>query len=159
MSVGKKKFNRIPKAEDLIPQFREAGVGLHCLPTYLCVMDHANSRTGRCWMSINRIARILGLCRRTVERHMSELARAGLILRNHQQRGRRGRFSTRRYVIPAILFLRRATVRHGSRTRARSLYKERTKASLNSEKQNESREERRAREAKRRREGYEWLFE
>jgi hypothetical protein len=30
---------------------------------------------------------------------------------------------------------------------------------LNSEKQNESREERRAREAKRRREGYEWLFE
>jgi hypothetical protein len=30
---------------------------------------------------------------------------------------------------------------------------------LNSGKQNESREERRAREAKRRREGYEWLFE
>jgi len=156
--VGKKKFNRVPKTEDLIPQFREASVGLHSLPTYLCVMDHADNKTGRCWMSINRIAKILGVCRRTVERHLNDLCSAGLVLRNHQQRGKRGRFSTRRYVVVAILFFRRSTVRHGGRTSKRSLYKKRTKDSLNSEKHTESREERREGEAKRRREGYEWLF-
>jgi DNA-binding transcriptional MocR family regulator len=157
--VGKrKKFNRIPKTEDLIPQLREAGLGLHVLPTYICLLDHADSR-GRCWPSINRMARILGLCRRTVERHMKQLCEAGLVLRNHQQRARRGRFSTRRYVVVAILFLRRATVRHQGRTSHRSLYRERTKNSLNSEKSQESREEKRQREARRRREGYEWLFE
>jgi hypothetical protein len=104
--AGRKKFNRIPKTEDLIPQLREAGVGLHCLPTYLCVIDHCDNRTGRAWMSLARIAKILGVCRRTVERHMNDLCRAGLILRNHQQRGKRGRFSTRRYVVVAVLFLR-----------------------------------------------------
>jgi predicted ArsR family transcriptional regulator len=159
VSVGKNKFNRIPKTEDLIPQFREAGIGLHCLPTYLCLLDHCNSKTGRAWPSINRMASILGLCRRTVERHMRQLCEAGLVLRNHQQRARRGRFSTRRYVVVAVLFLRRATVRHQGRTSARSLYKRRTKDSLNSTKPQESREERRQREAKRRREDYEWLFE
>jgi hypothetical protein len=157
--VGKcKKFNRVPKTEELIPKFREASVGLHCLPTYLCVMDHADNKTGRCWMSINRISKILGVCRRTVERHMNDLCSAGLVLRNDQQRGKRGRFSTRRYVVVAVLFFRRSTVRHGGRTSKRSLYKKERKDSLNSEKHTESREERRDREARRRREGYEWLF-
>ena len=157
--VGKyRKFNRIPKTEDLVPRLREAGLGLHVLPTYLCLMDHADAR-GKCWPSINRMATILGLCRRTVERHLSDLCSAGLVLRNHQQRARRGRFSTRRYCVVAVLFFRRATVRHGERTSKRSLYKKRTKDSLNSEKSEESREERRKREARRRRDGYEWLFE
>jgi hypothetical protein len=156
--VGKKKFNRVPKTEDLIPKLREASVGLHCLPTYLCVMDHADNKTGRCWMSINRISKILGVCRRTVERHLNDLCSAGLVLRNHQQRAKRGRFSTRRYVVVAILFFRRSTVRHGVRTGKRSLYKKERKDSLNYEKHTESRDERRDREAKRRREGYEWLF-
>jgi GntR family transcriptional regulator len=160
--AGRKKFNRIPKTEDLIPQFREASVGLHCLPTYLCVMDHANNKTGKCWMSINRIASILGLCRRTVERHMNDLCRAGLILRNHQQRARGGRFSTRRYVVVAVLFLKRSTVRHQGRTSKRSSIYKGTKDSLNSQmreidyKDQEAR--RRAQERKRRWEGYEWLI-
>jgi hypothetical protein len=156
--VGKKKFNRIPKTEDLIPKLREAGIGLHVLPTYLCLLDHTDTR-GRCWPSINRMARILGLCRRTVERHIRLLCEGGLVLRNHQQRGRGGRFSTRRYVVVAVLFLKRATVRHQGRTSRRpSIYKG-TKDTLNSEKTQESSEERRAREAKRRREGYEWFFD
>ena len=156
--MGKcKKFNRVPKTQDLIPQLREAGLGLHVLPTYLCLLDHTDSR-GRCWPSINRMASILGLCRRTVERHMRQLSDAGLVLRNHQQRARRGRFSTRRYVVVAVLFLKRATVRHGGRTSKRSLIKKGTKDSLNSEKTTETSTERREREAKRRREGYEWLF-
>jgi hypothetical protein len=156
--AGKSKFNRIPKTEDLVPQLRAAGIGLHVLPTYLCLLDHTDTR-GRCWPSINRMARILGLCRRTVERHMRLLCEAGLVLRNDQQRARAGRFSTRRYVVVAVLFLKRATVRHQGRARSRSLYRERTKDSLNSEKSQESREEKRQREARRRREGYEWLFE
>jgi len=153
----KRKFNRVSKTEDLVPKLREAGLGLHVLPTYLCLMDHADSR-GRCWPSINRMAKILGLCRRTVERHLNDLCSAGLVLRNHQQRARRGRFSTRRYCVVAVLFFKRATVRHGERTSKRSLIKKGTKDSLNSEKHTESREERREREARRRREGYEWLF-
>ena len=164
--AGKQKFNRIPKTEDLVPQLREAGIGLHVLPTYLCLLDHCNSRTGRAWPSINRMANILGLCRRTIERHMKDLVDAGLVLRNDQQRGRRGRFSTRRYVVVAVLFLTRATVRHGVRTSKRSLYKRRTKSSLNSQKEQisaidkEHREqvikERRGEQRKR---GYEWFFE
>ena len=156
--AGKAKFNRIPKTQDLIPQLREAGLGLHVLPTYLCLLDHCNSKTGRAWPSINRIAAILGLCRRTVERHLNDLCSAGLVLRNHQQRARRGRFSTRRYVVVAVLFFRRSTVRHGGRTSKRSLIKKGTKDSLNYEKHAESTEERRERERKRRLEGYEWLF-
>jgi hypothetical protein len=87
------------------------------------------------------------------------LCEGGLVLRNDQRRARRGRFSTRRYVVVAVLFFRRSTVRHGGRTSKRFLYKRRTKDSLNSQKSTESKEEKRVREAKRRREGYEWLFE
>jgi hypothetical protein len=153
----RRKFNRISKTEDLVPRLREAGLGLHVLPTYLCLMDHADAR-GKCWPSINRMAKILGLCRRTVERHLNDLCSAGLVLRNHQQRAKRGRFSTLRYCVVAVLFFRKATVRHGGRTSKRSLYKKERKDSLNYEKHTESEEERREREARRRREGYEWLF-
>jgi DNA-binding transcriptional ArsR family regulator len=155
----------MPKAEDLVPCLREAGIGLHVLPTYLCLLDHCNSKTGRAWPSINRMATILGLCRRTVERHMKDLVDAGLVLRNDQQRGRRGRFSTRRYVVVAVLFFRRATVRHGGRTNSRSLYKERTKPLLNSRKERISdldREHReqtiRQRRGEQRKRGYQWFF-
>ncbi len=164
--AAKRKFSRVPKAEELVPCLREAGVGLHVLPTYLCLLDHCNSRTGRAWPSINRMANILGLCRRTVERHMRQLVDAGLVLRNDQQRGRRGRFSTRRYVVVAVLFFRRATVRHGGRTSKRSLYKRRTKSSLNSQKEQisdidkEHREQTiKQRRGEQRKRGYEWFFE
>jgi hypothetical protein len=165
--AGKRKFNRIPKTEDLIPQLREAGVGLHVLPTYLCLLDHCNSKTGRAWPSINRMAKILGLCRRTVERHMRQLCEAGLVLRNNQKRGRRGRFSTRRYVVVAVLFFRRATVRHGGRTSSRSLYKERTKSLLNSSTEQSSALDKEHREQiikvrkgeQHTKRGYEWFFE
>ena len=165
--AAKRKFSRVPKAEELVPQLREAGVGLHVLPTYLCLLDHCNSKTGRAWPSINRMANILGLCRRTVERHMRQLVDAGLVLRNDQKRGRRGRFSTRRYVVVAVLFFARATVRHGGLTSKPSLYKERTKSLLNSPKERISdqdqayREEaiRKKRGQEERIRGYEWLFE
>jgi DNA-binding transcriptional MocR family regulator len=164
--AAKRTFNRVPKAEELVPQLRSAGIGLHVLPTYLCLLDHCNSRTGRAWPSINRMAAILGLCRRTVERHMRQLVNAGLVLRNDQQRGRRGRFSTRRYVVVAVLFFRRATVRHGGPTGKQSLYKRRTKSFLNSRKERISDQDQAYREdairkkrGQGRKRGYEWLFE
>jgi len=90
---------------------------------------------------------------------MRLLCEAGLVLRYDQHRARAGRFSTRRYVVVAVLFLKRSTMRHQGRTSSRSLYKERTKDFLNSEKSQKSKEEKREIEARRRREGYEWLFE
>src|SRR3712207_7293232 len=96
---------------------------------------------------------------------MRQLVEAGLVLRNDQQRGRRGRFSIRRYVVVAVLFFRRATVRHGGRSSKRSLYKERTKSLLNSPKEQISdldREQReqtiRQRREEQRKRGYEWFF-
>jgi hypothetical protein len=97
---------------------------------------------------------------------MRQLVDAGLVLRNDQQRGRRGRFSTRRYVVVAVLFFTRATVRHGGRTSKRSLYKRRTKSSLNSRKEQisaidkEHREQTiKQRRSEQRKRGYEWFFE
>jgi hypothetical protein len=149
------KFTRIPKQQELVPKLREAGIGLHVLPTYLCVLDHADNKTGRAWMSLNRIAGILGVCRRTVERHMKQLCAAGLILRNHQQRGKRGRFSTRRYVVLAVLFFAHSTVRHQGRTTKQASIKKRTKPSRTTPPNPlKSPDE----QARRRREGYEWFF-
>lgn len=146
-----RKFNRTPKLEDLVPRLREAGLGLNVLPTYMALCEHANNTTGKAWPSVNRIAGMLGLCRRTVERHLSALCEAGLVLRGAQRRGARGRYSTRVYAVVAVLFFKRATVRHGERPASRSSNKERTKRTLNPDK--------RHLEAERRREGYEWLFE
>jgi hypothetical protein len=72
-----------------------------------------------------------------------------------ERRRNKGRYSSYLYRIVHIV----RTTGHGRRVEGRSLYRERTKDSLNSAKPQESREERRQREAKRRREGYEWLFE
>jgi len=158
--AARAKFTRVPKAEDLVPQLREAGLGLHVLPTYHALLDHANNQTGRAWPSINRLASILGLCRRTVERHLKDLQGAGLVLSNGQGRGRRGRFSVCRYVVVAVLFFKRSTVRHGSRTSKRGpIYKEHKRIMNTPQTPHESIEERRKRAAAERRDSYEWLFE
>ncbi len=155
----KRKFNRTPKAEDLVPQLREAGVGLHVLPTYHALLDHSDNKTGRAWPSINRLASLLGLCRRTVERHLRALQSAGLVLSNGQGRGRRGRFSVCRYVVVAVLFFKRSTVRHGGRTRKGApINKEHKPLANTPQTPHESTKERRIREDERRQEGYEWLF-
>jgi DNA-binding transcriptional MocR family regulator len=173
--AARRKFTRIPKVEDLIPQLREAGIGLHVLPTYHALLDHADNKTGRAWPSINRLADMLGLCRRTVERHLQALQRAGLVLSNGQSRGRRGRFSVCRYVVMAVLFFKKSAVRHQGRSDKRALYKG-TKPSKNTpysppktawnwwfgkprDLQAEAELERhRQEEARRRVEGYQWFF-
>ena len=146
----RQKFTRMPKTEVLM----EAGVPAYAIGTLCVLSDHANSKSGLCWPSMNRLARILGLSVRTVQRHLHLLKDQGLI-EFVERRRNKGRYSSYLYRVVHIV----RTTGHGRRVEARSLYKERTKGLPNSPKTTESREERRQREAKRRREGYEWLFE
>jgi DNA-binding transcriptional ArsR family regulator len=146
----RQKFTRMPKTEELI----EAGVPTYAIGTLCVLSDHANSKSGLCWPSMNRLARILGCSVRTVQRHLHVLKDKGL-LEFVERRRNRGRYSSYLYRVLHIV----RTTGHGRRVGGRFLYKGRTKDTLNSAKPQESREERRQREAKRRREGYEWLFE
>ena len=91
---------------------------------------------------------------RTLQRHLHTLKDQGII-EFVERRRNKGRYSSNLYRVLHIV----RTTGHGRRVGGRFLYKERTKDSLNSAKSQESREERMQREAKRRREGYEWLFE
>jgi DNA-binding transcriptional ArsR family regulator len=146
----RQKFTRMPKTEVLM----EAEVPAYAIGTLCVLSDHTNSKSGLCWPSMNRLARILGLSVRTVQRHLHLLKDQGLI-EFVERRRNKGRYSSYLYRVVHIV----RTTGHGRRVEGRSLYRERTKDSLNSAKPQESREERRQREAKRRREGYEWLFE
>ena len=143
------KFTRMPKIEGLT----EAGVPAYAIGTLCALSDHANSKNGLCWPSMNRLARTLGCSVRTVQRHLHLLKDQGFI-EFVERRRNRGRYSSYLYRVLHIV----RTTGHGRRVGSRSLYKERTKDLSNSPKTTESREERRRREAKRRREGYEWLL-
>jgi hypothetical protein len=91
---------------------------------------------------------------RTVQRHLHVLKDKGL-LEFVERRRHKGRYSSYLYRVVHIV----RTTGHGRRVGARFLYRERTKGLSNYQKSTESKEEQRQREAKRRREGYEWLFE
>jgi DNA-binding transcriptional ArsR family regulator len=146
----RQKFTRMPKTEVLM----EAGVPAYAIGTLCVLSDHANSKSGLCWPSMKRLARILGCSVRTVQRHLHVLKDKGLI-EFVERRRNKGRYSSYLYRIVHIV----RTTGHGRRVEGRSLYIERTKRLSNYQKSTESKEERRQREAKRRREGYEWLFE
>jgi DNA-binding transcriptional ArsR family regulator len=146
----RQKFTRMPKTEGLI----EAGVPAYAIGTLCVLSDHANSKSGLCWPSMNRLARILGCSVRTVQRHLHVLKDRGL-LEFVERRRHKGRYSSYLYRVVHIV----RTTGHGRRVERRFLYRGRTKGLSNSPKTTESREERKQREAKRRREGYEWLFE
>jgi DNA-binding transcriptional ArsR family regulator len=145
----RQKFTRMPKTEGLI----EAGVPAYAIGTLCVLSDHANSKSGLCWPSMNRLARILGCSVRTVQRHLHVLKDKGL-LEFVERRRHKGRYSSYLYRVVHIV----RTTGHGRRVGGRFLYRERTKGLSNSQKSTESKQERKQREAKRRREGYEWLF-
>jgi DNA-binding transcriptional ArsR family regulator len=145
----RQKFTRMPKTEVLM----EAEVPAYAIGTLCVLSDHANSKSGLCWPSMNRLARILGCSVRTVQRHLHVLKDQGLV-EFVERRRHKGRYSSYLYRVVHIV----RTTGHGRRVGGRFLYKERTKGLSNSPKTTESKEERRQREAKRRREGYEWLF-
>lgn len=146
----RQKFTRMPKTEVLM----EAGVPAYAIGTLCVLSDHANSKSGLCWPSMNRLARILGCSVRTVQRHLHTLKDQGLVEFVDRRRNK-GRYSSYLYRVVHIV----RTTGHGRRVGGRSLYIERTKDLSNYQKSTESKQERRQREAKRRREGYEWLFE
>jgi len=146
----KQKFTRIPKTSELI----SAGVPTEVIPTYCALADYTNNKTGLCWPKMETLASTLGRSVRTVQRHLHVLKSKGLI-EFVERRRHKGRYSSYLYRVLHIV----RTTGHGRRVEGSFLYKERTKDSLNYEKSTESTEERKQREAKRRREGYEWLFE
>jgi DNA-binding transcriptional ArsR family regulator len=146
----RQKFTRMPKTEVLM----EAGVPAYTIGTLCVLSDHANSKNGLCWPSMNRLASVLGCSVRTVQRHLHVLKDKGL-LEFVERRRHKGRYSSYLYRVVHIV----RTTGHGRPVGGRSLYKRRTKRLSNYQKSTESKEERRQWEAKRRREGYEWLFE
>jgi DNA-binding transcriptional ArsR family regulator len=147
--AAKQRFTRIPKTSELIC----AGVPTEVIPTYCALADYTNNKTGLCWPKMETLASTLGRSVRTIQRHLHTLRERGLI-EFVERRRHKGRYSSYLYRVVHIV----RTTGHGRRVEGRSLYRERTKRLSNSPKTTESKQERKQREAKRRREGYEWLF-
>ena len=149
---AKPKFTRIPKVRDLV----EAGVPAEAIPTYCALTDYANNKTGLCWPKMETLANTLGRSVRTIQRHLYLLKELGLV-EFVERRRLRGRYSSYVY---RVLHIMRTTTGHGGRVA--SILKGRTKPRLSKNPpqiQEYDRQEERKREAKRRREGFEWLFE
>jgi predicted transcriptional regulator len=144
------RFTKVPKVHELV----STGVPAEVIPTYCALADHANNKTGLCWPKMETMAKTLGRSVRTVQRHLYLLRERGLI-EFCERRRYKGRFSSYLYKVVHIV----RTTGHGRRVEGRSLYRERTKVLSNSAQPEESMEEKREREAKRRREGYDWLFD
>jgi DNA-binding transcriptional ArsR family regulator len=168
-----RKFTRIPKTT----AFLEAGVPAEVIPTYCVLADHANNKTGLCWPKMETLAKTLNRSVRTVQRHLHLLRKCGLIEFVERRRWK-GRFSSYTYKILHIV-----TTGHKTPVDGRSLYKRRTKPSMNTKKSETKdpvegywwlfgekappgaqeefdiqEDKRRAEEDKRRIEGFEWFF-
>jgi predicted transcriptional regulator len=151
------KFTRIPKVEHLI----HSGVPTEVIPTYCALADYSNNKSGLCWPKMATLATTLNRSVRTVQRHVHLLATLGWI-EFVERRRHKGRFSTYLYRVLHIT----KTTGHGKRMAGRSLYKRRTKSSLNSQKEQisaidkEHREQTiKQRRGEQRKRGYEWFFE
>jgi len=134
----------------------ESGVPAEAIPTYCALTDYANNKTGLCWPKMETLAKTLGRSARTIQRHLHLLKELGLI-EFVERRRNRGRFSSYLY---RVLHIMRTTTGHGGRVA--SILKGQTKPSLSTkppQEQDYDRQEERKREAKRRREGFEWLFQ
>ena len=146
------KFTRIPKVPDLLA----AGISVEVIPTYCALADHANNKNGLCWPRMDTLARTLGRSVRTVQRHLHELRRLGLVEFVDRKRSKRGRFSSWLYRVVAVAsFLKSRTTGHGKPVAKGGPMLPRTKRSRTTPLTPlPTREER----DKRRKEGYEWLF-
>jgi DNA-binding transcriptional ArsR family regulator len=152
------KFTRIPKVEQLVA----SGVPTEVIPTYCCLADYSNNKSGLCWPKMETLARTLNRSVRTVQRHLHLLKDKGLI-EFVERRRHKGRYSSYLYRVLHIT----KTTGHGKRMAGRSLYKRRTKNSLNSQKKQISAIDKEHREQtikarkgeQHRKRGYEWFFE
>jgi len=113
----KPKFTRIPKIPDLVAQ----GVPTEAIPTYCCLADHANNKTGLCWPKMETLASLLNRSVRTIQRHLHILRECGLIEFVERRRWK-GRFSSYTYKILHIV-----TTGHGRRMDNRRSNSRRTK--------------------------------
>jgi GntR family transcriptional regulator len=94
----KPKFTRIPKTTVLLT----AGVPTEVIPTYCCLADHANNKTGLCWPKMETLAGILNRSARTIQRHLHLLKELGLI-EFVERRRYKGRFSSYLYKVIHIV--------------------------------------------------------
>jgi len=116
--VTKPKFTRIPKTAAL----RSAGVPTEVIPTYCCLADYANNKTGLCWPKMETLALTLNRSVRTIQRHLHQLREAGLI-EFVQRRRYKGRFSSYLYRVLHIV----QTTGHGKPVERRRSNRRRTK--------------------------------
>ena len=137
--AAKPKFTRIPKTTVLL----QAGVPTEVVPTYCCLADYANNKTGLCWPKMETLAQTLDRSARTIQRHLHLLRTLGLI-EFVERRRHKGRFSSYLYRVLHIV----ATTGHGRRVKDERSNSRRTKPSKNTPKS----------PSKNVREGYEWLF-
>ena len=143
----KPKFTRIPKTADLTSR----GVPTEVIPTYCALTDYAHNRTGKCWPSMQRLALTLNRSVRTIQRHLHLLKELGLI-EFLERRRYKGRFSSYLYRVVHITL----TTGHTRPAEKPHPNRDRTKHSLNTPKPPiKTREEM----SRRRKEGYEWLFQ
>ncbi len=150
------KFTRIPKVEHLI----QSGVPAEVIPTYCCLADYSNNKSGLCWPKMATLAQTLNRSVRTVQRHVHLLATLGWI-ELVERRRHKGRFSSYLYRVLHIT----KTTGHGRPLARPSLYKRRTKGFQNSKqayiatKDQDRREEViRRRQGEKTRADYGWFF-
>ncbi len=151
-----RQFTRLPKLSYLL----ERGCPVEAVPTYLALSDHAHNTSGLAWPSMRRLAGILGRSTRTIQRHIHMLQALGLVEIVERRRWR-GRYSSYTYkVLHFAELIRRkkagSTTGHAGPVGEAIPYKERTRHSRTPPKSpSETKEEQR----RRRRQGYEWLFD
>jgi len=153
----------------------QSGVPTEAISTYCALADYSNNKTGLCWPKMETLAITLNRSVRTIQRHLHLLREAGVI-EFVERRRHKGRFSSYLY---KILF--HATTGHGKRVeRRRPIYKG-TKQYKNTpysppekssnwlfgktrdlqaeEAHKKEQDSNRKEDAKRRQDGYEWLFQ
>ena len=168
--AGRPKFTRIPK----IPELITAGVPAEAISTYCALSDYSNNKTGLCWPKMETIASTLNRSVRTVQRHLHLLREKGVI-EFVERRRHKGRFSSYTYKIMHIattghthLVEKRRSIYKGTkqlRTTPKSPIKQGYEWLFDKEQPPDTKETpetdvaaQRREEAKRRTEGYEWLF-
>lgn len=113
--AARSKFTRIPKIDELLL----AGATPELIPTYCAISDYANNKNGLCWPKMRTIAAKIGRSVRTIQRHVHELDRLGLVEIVGRQRGKRGRFSSYLYRVAAVAGMAEASKSRRSRREAR----------------------------------------
>ena len=168
--AAKRKFTRIPKIPDLIT----AGVPVEAIATYCALTDYSNNKTGLCWPKMETIASTLNRSVRTIQRHLNLLREQGVI-EFVERRRYKGRFSSYTYRILHIvttghthLVEKRRSIYRGTkqlRTTPKSPIKQGYEWLFGDESPSDTQETqettattKRRKEAKRRTDGYEWLF-